>query len=107
MGRRKNRRATLAAAPGEDIMSAIGIEAGTRLEPALGGADAIAQRLEGLPASPYLWRLVILLSLGGCFEVYDLFLTAYIAPGLGRGGLLTATTQAFFGFSGIGAFVAA
>jgi putative MFS transporter len=88
-------------------MSAIGIEAGTRLAPAPGGADAIAQRLESLPASPYLWRLVILLSLGGCFEIYDLFLTGYIAPGLGRSGLLTATTQAFFGFSGIGAFVAA
>jgi putative MFS transporter len=50
---------------------------------------------------------VILLSLGGCFEIYDLFLTGYIAPGLGRSKLLTATTEAFFGFSGIGAFVAA
>ena len=54
-----------------------------------------------------MWRLVILLSLGGCFEIYDLFLTGYIAPGLNRSGLLTTTTQAFFGFSGIGAFVAA
>ena len=88
-------------------MSAIGIEAETRLAPVPGGADAIAKRLESLPASPYLWRLVVLLSLGGCFEIYDLFLTGYIAPGLGRSGLLTATTQAFFGFSGIGAFVAA
>jgi putative MFS transporter len=50
---------------------------------------------------------VVLLSLGGCFEIYDLFLTGYIAPGLGRSKLLTATTDAFFGFSGIGAFVAA
>ena len=50
---------------------------------------------------------MILLSLGGCFEIYDLFLTGYIAPGLNRSGLLTTTTQAFFGFSGIGAFVAA
>jgi len=50
---------------------------------------------------------VILLSLGGWFEVYDLFFTGYIAPGLNRSGLLTTTTQAFFGFSGIGAFVAA
>ena len=54
-----------------------------------------------------MWRLVILLSLGGCFEIYDLFFTGYIAPGLTRSGLLTTTTQAFFGFSGIGAFVAA
>ena len=50
---------------------------------------------------------MVLLSLGGCFEIYDLFLTGYIAPGLGRSKLLTATTDAFFGFSGIGAFVAA
>ncbi len=50
---------------------------------------------------------MILLSLGGCFEIYDLFLTGYIAPGLNHSGLLTTTTQAFFGFSGIGAFVAA
>jgi putative MFS transporter len=72
-----------------------------------GGPDDISRRLESQPASSYLWRLVILLSLGGCFEIYDLFFTGYIAPGLTRSGLLTTTTQAFFGFSGIGAFVAA
>ena len=74
---------------------------------ATGGPDDIPRRLENLPASAHLWRLVILLSLGGCFEIYDLFFTGYIAPGLTRSGLLTTTTQAFFGFSGIGAFVAA
>ncbi|QPF84890.1 MFS transporter [Bradyrhizobium genosp. L] len=71
------------------------------------GPDEISRRLEALPASGYVWRLVILLSLGGCFEIYDLFFTGYIAPGLARSGLMTTTTQAFFGFSGIGAFVAA
>ncbi|MBR0799869.1 MFS transporter [Bradyrhizobium jicamae] len=71
------------------------------------GPDDISRRLEALPASGYVWRLVILLSLGGCFEIYDLFFTGYIAPGLARSGLMTTTTQAFFGFSGIGAFVAA
>jgi putative MFS transporter len=88
-------------------MSAIGIDTGLDLATARGGADEISRRLESLPASSYVWRLVILLSLGGCFEIYDLFLTGYIAPGLNRSGLLTTTTQAFFGFSGIGAFVAA
>jgi MFS transporter, putative metabolite:H+ symporter len=92
---------------GEDTMSAIGIDAGLDLAASRGGADEISRRLESLPASSYLWRLVILLSLGGCFEIYDLFFTGYIAPGLTRSGLLTTTTQAFFGFSGIGAFVAA
>jgi putative MFS transporter len=84
-----------------------GIDSGVDLAAPLGGADEISRRLESLPVSSYLWRLVILLSLGGCFEIYDLFLTGYIAPGLNRSGLLTTTTQAFFGFSGIGAFVAA
>jgi putative MFS transporter len=88
-------------------MSAIGIDAGSDVAAARGGPDEISRRLESLPASAYLWRLVILLSLGGCFEIYDLFFTGYIAPGLNRSGLLTTTTQAFFGFSGIGAFVAA
>jgi MFS transporter, putative metabolite:H+ symporter len=69
--------------------------------------DQISRRLEALPASAYMWQLVILISLGGCFEIYDLFFTGYIAPGLARSGLMTTTTQAFFGFSGIGAFVAA
>jgi putative MFS transporter len=88
-------------------MSAAEINAGTGMATVSGGPDEIARRLESLPASAYLWRLVILLSLGGCFEIYDLFFTGYIAPGLTRSGLLTTTTQAFFGFSGIGAFVAA
>jgi len=88
-------------------MSAIGIDTGLDLAAARGGPDEISRRLESLPASSYLWRLVILLSLGGCFEIYDLFFTGYIAPGLNRSGLLTTKTQAFFGFSGIGAFVAA
>jgi MFS transporter, putative metabolite:H+ symporter len=88
-------------------MSAVGIDSGIDLATARGGADEISRRLESLPGSAYLWRLVILLSLGGCFEIYDLFLTGYIAPGLNKSGLLTTTTQAFFGFSGIGAFVAA
>ena len=56
-----------------------GIESGIELAGPLGGADEISRRLENLPASSYLWRLVILLSLGGCFEIYDLFLTGYIA----------------------------
>src|SRR6476646_1489426 len=88
-------------------MSSVSIDAGTDLAGAAAGPTEISRRLESLPASSYLWRLVILLSLGGCFEIYDRFLTGYIAPGLNRSGLLTTTTQAFFGFSGIGAFVAA
>jgi putative MFS transporter len=88
-------------------MSSVTIGAGADFSAASAGPTEISRRLESLPASAYLWKLVVLLSLGGCFEIYDLFLTGYIAPGLGRSKLLTATTDAFFGFSGIGAFVAA
>lgn len=88
-------------------MSVVGIDTGIELGTASAAPDDISRRLEAMPATASVWRLVILLSLGGCFEIYDLFLTGYIAPGLNRSGLLTTTTQAFFGFSGIGAFVAA
>src|SRR3954454_7816037 len=59
---------------GENIMSAAEIDAGTSFAAGTGGVDEISRRLESLPASSYVWRLVILLSLGGCFEIYDLFL---------------------------------
>ena len=88
-------------------MSVVGIDTGFELGTTTSAPDEISRRLEAMPATSYVWRLVILLSLGGCFEIYDLFLTGYIAPGLARSGLLTTTTQAFFGFAGIGAFVAA
>ena len=70
-------------------------------------AAAISARLDRLPASPYIWRLVLLLSLGGCFEFYDLFFTAYIGPGLVRSGLFSSASVSFFGFSGLASFVAA
>ena len=88
-------------------MSAVELGSVADLANTTSGPDEISRRLEALPTSGYVWRLVILLSLGGCFEIYDLFFTGYIAPGLARSGLMTTTTQAFFGFSGIGAFVAA
>jgi MFS transporter, putative metabolite:H+ symporter len=70
-------------------------------------ALAIRARLERLPATRYIWSLVLLLSLGGWFEYYDLFFTAYVGPGLVRSGLFTSTSAAFFGFNGLASFVAA
>jgi MFS transporter, putative metabolite:H+ symporter len=67
----------------------------------------IAARLDRLPMTRTLWVRVILLSLGGFFEFYDLFFTGYIAPGLVRSGILTPTTPGLFGTSGIASFVAA
>jgi putative MFS transporter len=78
-------------------------------QPAIGQSEAaaISARLDRLPATRYIWLLVSLLSLGGCFEFYDLFLTAYIGPGLVRSGLFSRTSVSFFGFSGLASFVAA
>jgi putative MFS transporter len=55
----------------------------------------VAARLDRLPQSRYIRRLVILLSLGGCCEFYDLFFTAYIAPALYQSGIFTPTTRGF------------
>ena len=68
-------------------------------------AAGIAARLDRLPSTRTVWRLVTLLSLGGAFEFYDLFFTAYVVPGLVRGGLLAKPTLGIF--SGPAAFVAA
>jgi putative MFS transporter len=70
-------------------------------------AAAISARLDRLPATRTIWKLVLLLSLGGCFEFYDLFFTAYIGPGLVRSGMFSSTSASFFGFSGLASFVAA
>src|SRR5271167_710982 len=67
----------------------------------------IRVRLERLLVTRYIWSLVLLLSLGGWFEYYDLFFTAYVGPGLVRSGLFTSTSAAFFGFNGLASFVAA
>jgi MFS transporter, putative metabolite:H+ symporter len=69
-------------------------------------AVAISARLDRLPATRCIWRIVILLSLGGCFEFYDLFFTAYIGPGLVRSGLFSSTSVHFFGATGLASFVA-
>ena len=70
-------------------------------------AGTIGARLDRLPATWSIWRWVALLSLGGFFEFYDLFLTGSIAPGLVRDHILTVSTPGLFGTSGIASFVAA
>ena len=68
-------------------------------------AGDVAARLDRLPLTSSLWRLVIAISLGGAFEFYDLLMTAYVAPGLVAGGLFTAHPSGFFALEGVGFFV--
>jgi putative MFS transporter len=70
-------------------------------------AGTISARLDRLPATRSIWKLVVLLSLGFFFELYDLLYTGYVAPGLVKSGLLTATTHGLFGSTGVASFIAA
>jgi MFS transporter, putative metabolite:H+ symporter len=60
-------------------------------------AAELAARLDRLPSSRYVWKLVVLISLGACFEFYDLFLTAYVVPGMNKAGLFAPDSLGIFG----------
>jgi MFS transporter, putative metabolite:H+ symporter len=68
-------------------------------------AAAILARLDRLPGTRYVWLLITMLSLGGMFELYDLFMTAYVIPGLMKAGLLAHVEVSIF--AGPALFVAA
>lgn len=70
-------------------------------------ASAIAARLDRLPVDRAMWTRVVLLSLGGFFEFYDMFLVGPVVPGLVKAHILSVTTQGLFGTNGVAAFVAA
>jgi putative MFS transporter len=52
---------------------------------------SVLDRLESLPPTRAMWGRIALLSLGGFFEFYDLFLAGYIAPGLTKAHILAPT----------------
>ena len=68
-------------------------------------AAAILARLDRLPGTRHVWMLITLLSLGGMFEFYDLFMTGYVVPGLVKAGLLAGVSVSIF--AGPALFVAA
>src|ERR1700683_1539185 len=71
----------------------------------------IAARLDRLPSSRAVWSIVLLISLGGVFEFYDVFFTAYVGPGMLESGLFTTQSLGFFAGlaairgAGLGTFV--
>ncbi|MDQ6645796.1 MAG: MFS transporter [Pseudomonadota bacterium] len=71
----------------------------------------IAARLDRLPSSRTIWKIILLISLGGVFEFYDLFFTGYVAPGMIKSGLFTPQSLGFFArldaikVAGFGTFV--
>jgi putative MFS transporter len=71
----------------------------------------VAARLDRLPPTRAVWRLVLLISLGGFFEYYDLFFTGYVAPGMVASGLFNPDSLGVFAslaalkVAGFGVFV--
>jgi MFS transporter, putative metabolite:H+ symporter len=74
-------------------------------------AAEIAARLDRLPGSRPVWKMVVLLSLGGIFEFYDLFVAGYVGPGMVKAGLFTPESLGALnvlgplGVEGLGTFV--
>ena len=56
----------------------------------------VEARLDRIPASPYLWKLIALLALGGFFEFYELFMTGFVSPGLIRDGIFQTGPNGLF-----------
>src|ERR1700675_951165 len=67
----------------------------------------ITARIDRLPACRAVWRLIVLLSLGGTFEFYDLFQTAYLSPGLISSGIFRIGAKGLFGLTDQATFAAA
>lgn len=68
---------------------------------------AIGDRIDNLPNSKKLWMMVILIAVGGFFEVYDLALATPLAPGLVAAGVFRAGSAGIFGMSDQATFIAA
>jgi MFS transporter, putative metabolite:H+ symporter len=70
-------------------------------------AATIAARIDRLPPSSDVRRLITLISLGGWFEFYDLFFTAAVGPGLVKSGLFKPPGPNPFDLESLASFVAA
>lgn len=71
-------------------------------------ASSVAGRLERLPLSRFHRRFVTLVSLGGWFDFYDIFMVAYLGAALRDAGFLDLPQLSLFVSSGfVGMFVGA
>jgi putative MFS transporter len=64
----------------------------------------LSARIDALPPSAGLWRFIVLLSLGGFFELYDLFQTGYISSGLVAENIFHVGAAGIFGIADQAAF---
>ncbi|MGH7025194.1 MAG: MFS transporter [Caulobacteraceae bacterium] len=69
-------------------------------------APSIAERLDRLPPSRYLWTLVALISFGAFFEIYDIYLSAPLSLGLLAAGIFHAGKAGLFGLTDQASFIA-
>lgn len=74
----------------------------------LGAEDApsVSARIDRLPASKYIWSLVMLVSFGAFFEIYDLALSAPLGLGLLEAGIFHKGSAGLFGLADQATFVA-
>ncbi|MGA2094680.1 MAG: MFS transporter [Candidatus Acidiferrum sp.] len=71
-----------------------------------GNQLAIAERIERLPLGRFHRRFIALVSLGNFFDLYDIFIVAYIGAALQQSGFLTLRQFTFFVAAGfLGMFV--
>ena len=74
----------------------------TRSEP----TASIAARIERLPLCGFHRRFITLISLGGWFDFYDIFMMAYLGAALQHSGFLTLTEFSYVIAAGfLGMFV--
>jgi putative MFS transporter len=70
-------------------------------------AATIAARIDRLPPSRHVHKLITLISLGGWFEFYDLFFTGAVGPGLIKSGIFRPPGPNPFEIESLASFIAA
>src|ERR1700704_4220429 len=64
-------------------------------------------RLDRLPMTRYVWQLLLVLSLCGFFEIYEIALTSTLSAGLIHAGVFNADAKGLFGLTDQASFAAA